>query len=328
MPAKSKREKGARQAKQYKVLRRVRVQVDRFSEYGIRRGDTALIAMTGEVRLGELGYFSANYDGGPAKQFKFVCEQDEGCKRFPSTYKPGGVCLRTYKQRCWGVHEGAAYGRVVAVEREGKAVETTLDLRAYDEREGPAKTRLEMSPWPEEKQEAATAEAEAETKPAEGGPTKEEKAEAEKTRRELLANLKQWGAERDAKNSELYPLGTGAMTNEYFAEYGVHNGDVARFTLDGDAQHGELALVSLYDYDDAYRYWFVAFLFVEGDHFCLREGDPSECYDDDRDPQKITIVGRVVRFERGGLPVRLKGLELRGLPYAEDVPLNTKGYDK
>jgi hypothetical protein len=156
MPAKSNGEKGARQAKQYKVLRRVRVQVDRFSEYGIRLGDTAIIAMTGEVRLGELGYFSADYDSGPAKQFKFVVEQDEECKRFPSTYKPGGVCLRTYTQRCWGVHEGAAYGRVVAIERDRQTVETTLSLRPYDEREGPATTRLEVSPWPEGKEKPTT----------------------------------------------------------------------------------------------------------------------------------------------------------------------------
>lgn len=46
-----------------------------------------------------------------------------------------GVCLRDRQEQCRGNHEGTAYGRVVAVERNRRSIETTLDLRPFDERE-------------------------------------------------------------------------------------------------------------------------------------------------------------------------------------------------
>lgn len=315
MPAKSNRKGKERQAKRYKVLRRVRVPVDRFQEFGVRLGDTAIIAMTGDVRPGELGYFSVDGGGHTYKQFKFLCEQDEKCKEW-STCAPGGVCLRTFKNNCWGTHEGAAYGRAVAVLRDGREVETTLNLRPYDEREGPATTRLEFRPPGGEetpRARAGQARGDARTKAAKEEP-------AARTRRELFANAKTWGAKADANNAKLYPLGFGTVTTEVLARYNIRKGDAVRFTLDGDAEHGELALVTYYDSDDERRYWFPAFLVVEGDHFCLREGSHLECEDDHHDADRLTIVGRLVRVERGGLTVKLKDLELRGLPYAEDLP--------
>jgi hypothetical protein len=99
---------------------------------------------------------------------------------------------------------------------------------------------------------------------------------------------------------------------------------VLRLTLDGDVEHGELAVVTYYDPDKGRRFCYAAFLVVEGEAFCLRRRSPLEC-DGDHAPECLTVVGRVVRVERGGLPVRLKGLELRGLPFAEDEPQGAGG---
>ena len=63
---------------------------------------------------------------------------------------------------------------------------------------------------------------------------------------------------------------------------------------------------------------------MEGDHFCLRDRSHLECEGEDEHvaPECVTIIGRAVRVERGEdrLPVRLKGLELRDLPFADDLP--------
>jgi hypothetical protein len=112
--------------------------------------------MTGDVRVGELGYFSIRHYGQAYKQLRFVYEQDEDCQKFaPSTCEPGGICLRErrgidgFAHGCMGAHDGLAYGRVCAVERDGRPAETKLTLRPYDEREGPATTRLDVDAPPE-----------------------------------------------------------------------------------------------------------------------------------------------------------------------------------
>jgi hypothetical protein len=144
----SKRAKDAAQEKSYRVLRRVHVSVKRFQQYGIERGDTAIIAMTGEVRIGELGYFETRDSRShPYKQFLFVTEQDKDCELWKDAEtSPGGICLRGFKQSCWGIHDDAAFGRVVAILRKGREVKTKITFRPYDECEGPATTRLEESP--------------------------------------------------------------------------------------------------------------------------------------------------------------------------------------
>jgi hypothetical protein len=112
--------------------------------------------MTGDVRVGELGYFSIRHYGQAYKQLRFVFEQDDLCRRsHPSTCTTGGICLRErrgiegFAHECTGSHDGLAYGRVCAVERDGRPVETKLTLRPHDEREGPATARLDMDAPPE-----------------------------------------------------------------------------------------------------------------------------------------------------------------------------------
>lgn len=141
---------------------------------------------------------------------------------------------------------------------------------------------------------------------------------AVKTRRELLDRLRYGGRHADEAYSKLYPLGLIIINHARLSQYNIREGDALRFTLDGDAEHGELALVTHYS-ETGERYCYAAFLCVEGGHFCLRRDSPLECERDHRAPELLTVIGRVVRVERGGLPVRLKGLELRGLPFADDA---------
>lgn len=143
-----------------KVTRRIAVGVVAFESYGIERGDRAIIAMTGDVRVGELGYFeTGSYWGGDGcprvlrshSWFAFLCNQDKRC--WPHYENGNGICLRSRLDRCEGQHGAepyeerpieppypgdvlvATYGRVVAVERDGEAVGTSLSFRCLDERE-------------------------------------------------------------------------------------------------------------------------------------------------------------------------------------------------
>jgi hypothetical protein len=295
-----------------------------FKRYGIERGDKATIAMTGEVLPGELGYFSIRHYGQAYKQFRFLTEQDEDCRNFaPSTCSPGGVCLRYRPTGCAGTHDGLAYGRVCAVGRDGRPVETTFSLRPYDEREGPATTRLDTDAEPPPKADDAAERLCAVPQAIEahvaGRKTIEEVAEAEASRATLLGNLAAWGLGHVSRAWLDHPFSVLGVTSESLAAYSIRKGDKMHITLDGDAEHGELAFVTYYDLDEKERYYYPAFLAVEGEHFCLRE-NPLECDNHHHDADCMTIVGRVYHVERGGLPVKLKGLELRGLPFAEDLP--------
>ncbi|HYY97591.1 MAG TPA: hypothetical protein VE642_03320, partial [Pyrinomonadaceae bacterium] len=115
--------------------------------------------MTGDVRPGELGYFKVlkQYDSGAVGDHHsalfFLTKRDKACERHGEAAE--GVCLRTFADRCGGYHVGEEgqgvthspcptvtyttsavfYGRVVGVERDRRPVETTLQIRPYDERE-------------------------------------------------------------------------------------------------------------------------------------------------------------------------------------------------
>ncbi|MFL6282748.1 MAG: hypothetical protein ACJ74Q_06230 [Pyrinomonadaceae bacterium] len=146
----------------------------------------------------------------------------------------------------------------------------------------------------------------------------EAKAPAREGCKKLIDDFRSNGLEADVENFEIHPLGLCEIADEGYARYNIRKGDAVRFTLDSDAEHGEFAMVYRRAADGE-EFYYPYILTVEGDHFCLRESR-LECNDVHGTPEDATIIGRVVRFERGGLPVRLRGLELRGLPYAEDLP--------
>lgn len=132
------KDKPTRKKRQRKPTRRVRVNVKRFEEYGIERGDRATYLTDGEIGIGDFGFFSIPYQDYRYDTLAFVCEQDKTCV---DGYYSGGartpedVCLRYHPSRCDGHHHAEAYGRVIAIERHGQAVETLLDLRAAAERD-------------------------------------------------------------------------------------------------------------------------------------------------------------------------------------------------
>lgn len=147
------------------VTRRIRVGVVAFESLNIQRMDRALVAMTGDVRVGELGYFeTGHYVGGAPgapprhlvshRWFAFLCDQDALCREWIE--RSNGICLRRSLDRCEGEHGAEpfeesptwrtdtrspggvlveTYGRVVAVERDGVPIDTSLALRGLDERE-------------------------------------------------------------------------------------------------------------------------------------------------------------------------------------------------
>jgi hypothetical protein len=162
--------------KKLKLTRRVHVGVVAFEDYGIQRGDIATVAMTGDVRVGELGLFeTGDYRGGAPgvprtlytwRWLAILCEQDESC--FSDVAKDGGICLRGGSWGCRGEHGGneyesdrerdgfnkehgnvlvQTYGRVIAVERNGEPVKTTLHIRELDEREQ-ATTAFRVDSYP------------------------------------------------------------------------------------------------------------------------------------------------------------------------------------
>ena len=127
-----------------KPTRRIPITVKRFEKYGIRRGDTAVVVMNGDIRVGELGYCGIIYNAYPnpadykSPHLAFVCEQDETC--FNGYYNgpprtPESLCLRSDDvKKCQGNHNAEVYGRVCAVERKGQPVEHELKLRPFDGR--------------------------------------------------------------------------------------------------------------------------------------------------------------------------------------------------
>lgn len=127
-----------------KPTRRVPVTVKRFEKYGILRGDTAIVVMNGDVRVGEFGYFAVVYKPHPDRaaytynHFAFVCEQDSTCVDSHYNGKPRtseSLCLRSDDvKKCQGHHNASAHGRVCAIERKCQPVEHTLKLRPFDGR--------------------------------------------------------------------------------------------------------------------------------------------------------------------------------------------------
>src|ERR1051325_5450804 len=138
------------------ITRRVRIGVRWLEPFGIKRGDTAIVAMTGDVRIGELGLFETTSCGYSYTHFRFVRKQGRDCRSWLKRQK-GGVCLREAEIKgderlnCRATHEGFAYGRVIAVERNDQPVETSLEFRRLDEREQ-ATTELRQRPTPKKKE--------------------------------------------------------------------------------------------------------------------------------------------------------------------------------
>jgi hypothetical protein len=181
--------------KRHKAIRRFKLNGNWLEDWGAEMGDRLLVAMTGDVKPGEVGYVRITQfwgDGGERwseyyNTFCFVCEVDETCMEWAGA--KGNTCLRNYGKRCMGRHAGEgtntevyAFGRVCGVERDRRPLETTLELRPYDEREGGPTTRID-GPVPR----ATSAEAE---KP---------KVDADTARRlsELRARLKRLDEEDD-----------------------------------------------------------------------------------------------------------------------------------
>jgi hypothetical protein len=127
------RDDNASSGRKKKLLYRRCVGIKTLEAYGIKRGDTAIVVMDGNIQLDELGYFQINHGGQDYDQFRFLCEQDRTC--FEWIKDESSLCLRTSKAECEGSHEGTPYGRVVSIERSGQTVETELIFRPFDERE-------------------------------------------------------------------------------------------------------------------------------------------------------------------------------------------------
>jgi hypothetical protein len=173
-----KQKKRLPSVKRLKGIRRFRHNGNWLEEYGVEMGDRLLVAMTGDVKPGEVGYVRITKTWGEHSHyhdaFHFIHEVDETCIEWARS--GGTICLRNYGNKCMGRHNGEkddggqgtvfqALGRVVGVERDRREIETTLSIRPYDEREEPAGTWLQTNPTPV----------------------------SDKERENLLAAVRQWG---------------------------------------------------------------------------------------------------------------------------------------
>ena len=323
-PVAPKQKKALPPPERVKGIRRFKVNGNWLEEYGIEMGDRLLVAMTGDVQPGEVAYVCIKSPWGPTghqthKAFHFIHDVDGTCIEW-AREEGGTVCLRNYGDKCMGNHAGEgcrkdafALGRVVGAERDRVPLEHTLPVRPFDERELPEveRTAKAAADWLEEELKRPPEKSAAK-------PTAE--SHAEQTKRELFEKWRGNALAFAVQSARAFPFAPAVVSDENFARYNIRKGDTLKITLDGDAEPGELAYVTWYDLDDKARYWTYGFLFIEGDHFCIRGESHLECDDDHHTAECMTIIGRVAAVERGGLPVRLKGLELRGLPYAEDLP--------
>lgn len=165
--------KRAAATKRIKGVRRLRAG-NWLERYGIESGDKILVAMNGDIRPGELGYFEVHkvYGHGTGthlcgSRLSFLFERDGDCRQ-EGYYPQDGVCLRTHAETCDGLHVGSReeptaaaedfnfgiehsavpLGRVVVVERDGQPIETSLNIRPYDEREEPTPTQFKTTAAP------------------------------------------------------------------------------------------------------------------------------------------------------------------------------------
>ncbi|HEX7318652.1 MAG TPA: hypothetical protein VF297_32385 [Pyrinomonadaceae bacterium] len=167
--------------KRIKGVKRIRVGGNWLEEYGIEMNDRLLVAMNGDIRPGEFGYFEVHqaYDHGEGthlchSSFFFLVERDDACHTYEWTPQEG-VCLRTFASKCDGKHKGSreepviddyggygiqnyahAFGRVIGAERDGQPIETTLPIRPYDEREEPTPTQFKTTVAPVSDEERET----------------------------------------------------------------------------------------------------------------------------------------------------------------------------
>lgn len=137
---------------------------------------------------------------------------------------------------------------------------------------------------------------------------------ADDSRSALLAHL-----HASALRPEIHGLAHIELCSDELQSYGICKGDTVRVMPDGDVENGEMAAITYWSGEDERRYTNVGFLFIESDaRMCFRKESYLECDDCHFAPDELTIIGRVVRVEREGLPVKVS-CELRALPFAEMV---------
>ncbi len=106
-------------------------------------------------------------------------------------------------------------------------------------------------------------------------------------------------------------IGTAQAGSNALSELGILKGDMVRMTLDGKVEAGDLAYVFCHD-DNRIC---VSFWIQESDTYRMTSDPELIRRGSEFKPETMTIIGRVVRVERDGLPVKLP-FKLRGLPYA------------
>jgi hypothetical protein len=158
--------------KRIKGIRRIKVNGNWLEEYGIEMNDRLYVAVNGDIKPGEFGYFEVHqvYDHGSGTHlchtsFFFLVERNDTCRK-DDWIPQEGICLRAFSNRCTGLHVGSReepvlddafnhgiessaqpIGRVVGVERDRQPIETTLPIRPFDEREAQT-VKLDWNPEP------------------------------------------------------------------------------------------------------------------------------------------------------------------------------------
>jgi hypothetical protein len=130
-------------AKRRRGFRRIPVNTTQLVNFGVELKDTATVALGCDVRVGEFGYLcvSTQFSSGSYKTLEFMFEPDRECVKWADK---ATTCVRHTPNKCGGIHSDdvETLGRVVGFERKGQALETTIELRPYDERE-----QAESNPW-------------------------------------------------------------------------------------------------------------------------------------------------------------------------------------
>ena len=123
-----------------------------------------------------------------------------------------------------------------------------------------------------------------------------------------------------AREVETYPIARLRIDEVWgLSEHGMRDGDVFEVLMDGNFEHGDLALYTYWNEEEGEARGDISFLFIESDEeICIRGETPWQCQDCHLTPEEITIGGRVVGVQRGNLPVRL-ACDLRPLPFADEV---------
>lgn len=271
--------------KRIKGVNRVKVNGNWLEEHGVEFGDRMLIAMNGDIRPGELGYFEVHkvYDRGEGthlshRSLYFLFELNETCRK---DYPQEGVCLRTFAERCNGRHVGSEeeptlddrnkhgilnyalpFGRVVGVERDRRGVETALRVRPYDEREATT-TRIDWNP-----------------------------CGRSRMKRHAAAGLKPQTEEEGARARAPKAATINTLKENIFAGFGLLKGDVLKFETTDET---EIRPDELFKYKTAGGVFLTRFVALDGD--TLRASNPKgeEC---EIDVTEATEFARLVSYTR------------------------------